>query len=208
MTREEIVSKTGLDDNGNLTEILQNLTYSGFIRKYSSFAKKTKGALFQLIDNYTLFYYQFIKNYTDSDANYWLKMLSTSAYTTWSGLAFERICLLHTEQLKKSLGISGIIANVYSWRINKSDDKPGAQIDLLIDRADGVINICEIKYSDIQYSITLNYYKTLTNKIARFIEETGTKKSLRLTFITASGLAKNKYSDIVLNELTADDLFV
>ena len=154
MTRTEILQATKLTDNGKLTEYLENLEYCGFIRKYNCIGMKAKNALFQLMDNYTLFYYKFIKDSYINDAQYWTKITGKPEYNTWCGLAFERVCLQHVEQIKAKLGIQGVITTVYSWSVAGSKDKPGAQIDLLIDRSDDVINLCEIKYSKAPFQIT------------------------------------------------------
>lgn len=176
MTRTEILQATKLTDNGKLTEYLENLEYCGFIRKYNCIGMKAKNALFQLMDNYTLFYYKFIKDSYINDAQYWTKITGTPEYNTWCGLAFERVCLQHVEQIKAKLGIQGVITTVYSWSVTGSKEKPGAQIDLLIDRNDDVINLCEIKYSKALFQITHTIDENLQNKRERFIQETGTEK--------------------------------
>lgn len=114
MTRTEILQATKLTDNGKLTEYLENLEYCGFIRKYNCIGMKAKNALFQLMDNYTLFYYKFIKDSYINDAQYWTKITGKPEYNTWCDLAFERVCLQHVEQIKVKLGIQGVITTVYS----------------------------------------------------------------------------------------------
>lgn len=201
MTRGEIVKHSGLEENGQLGKMLENLVYCGFVRKYCSIGKKVKDALFQLVDNYTLFYFQFIKGMPSADECYWSKMVGRPKYNTWCGLAFERLCLLHVRQIKAALGISGILADVYSWY------SPDAQIDLLISRADNVIDVCEIKYSRLPYSITSSYREALLHKMQRFSESLAANKALQLVMITSNGLKTNQYSDIVNAQLTIDDLF-
>lgn len=111
-----------------------------------------------MIDNYTLFYYQFIKDSRITDEQYWTKLQDTPLYNTWCGLAFERVCLLHSRQIKKQLGINGVISNEYAWRLEADEEHPGTQIDLLIDRSDDVINLCEMK--------ALPHHKCLLRRIA------------------------------------------
>ena len=136
------------------------------------------------------------------------KMQMTSVFHSWSGLAFERVCLLHSEQLKKALGVSGVITNECSWRTSATDEHSGAQIDLLIDRSDKVINLCEIKYSDAPYMIDKKYMENLRNKAALFRQLTKTRKGIALTMITSSRLVKNSYSmNNIHSQVTADDLF-
>lgn len=207
MTRREVSIQSGLENNGEFTRMLEDLEYCGFIRKYCHIGKKVKDALYQLIDNYTLFYYQFIAHFRNSDDNYWIKMQGRAKYNNWCGLAFEKICLIHARQIKEALGISGILANVYSWHCLPSKEKIGAQIDMLIDRADGVITICEMKYSKTPYAITAKYQENLLNKTHRFNEVTATTKAVQIIMVTANGLKHNQYSNVIQNELVIDDLF-
>ena len=207
MTRGEIALKGKLDDNGQLSRMLEELSYCGFIRKYCHIGKKVKDAIYQLTDNYTLFYYQFIKNNPSTDDNFWMKTIGRPAYNTWCGLAFERLCMAHSRQIKAALGISGILATIYSWHTAPSDGKPGAQIDMLIDRADNVLDICEMKYSQTPYAITSAYRTTLLNKAGRLSEAAAGKRAVHIVMVTANGLVHNQYSDIINNEITLEDLF-
>lgn len=208
MTRTEILKATKMSDNGKLTEFLENLEYCGFIRKYNSIGMKNKNALYQLMDNYTLFYYKFIKDNYINDEQYWSKIAGKPEYNTWCGLAFERVCLQHIEQIKAKLGIQGIISTVYSWSIMGTKEKQGAKIDLLIDRSDGVINLCEIKYSMAEFQITSGMDNNLQNKRERFIQETRTRKAVQLTMITTMGLMQNSYAWDIQSVVTMDDLFI
>ncbi len=209
MTRDEIIENANIATSGLLTKYLEDLENCGFIRKYQAIGSKTKNSLYQLIDNFTLFYFKFMEGRKNTDTNYWSKIQMAPIFNTWSGLAFERICLLHSEQIKKALGISGVITNEYSWRTAATDEHPGAQIDLLIDRSDKAINLCEIKYSDGPYTIDKKYMENLRNKAALFRQLTKTRKGIALTMITSSGLVKNSYSmNSIHSQITADDLFV
>ncbi|MDY6322540.1 MAG: ATP-binding protein [Succinivibrio sp.] len=207
MTRAEIISDCKVSSSGRLTAILEDLENCGFIRRYSMFGKKAKDSVYQLTDQYTLFYFNFIKNKKITNSHYWTLSLNTPVQSAWSGLAFEQLCLAHTRQIKKALGISGVLTNECSWWTRGDQETSGAQIDLLIDRADGVINLCEMKYTDKPFSISAQYDEALRNKRARFIETTRTRKAVMLTMISAAGLARNSYSDDIPAQLTADDLF-
>lgn len=208
MTREEIVENAKISSSGLLTRYLEDLENCGFIRRYQAIGSKRKGAIFQLIDNYTLFYFKFIEPRKITDANYWSKIQTASLYHTWTGLAFERVCLLHSEQIKKALGISGVITNEYAWSTTATSEHPGVQIDLLIDRSDKIINICEIKYSEEPYLIDKKYMENLQSKVAVFRHLTNTRKRLALTLVCNSGLVKNAYSlNNINSQVTADDLF-
>lgn len=208
MTRDEIIQYAKLPTSGVLTKYLEDLENCGFIRRYQAIGSKSKNAVYQLIDCFTLFYFKFLQGKKHTDTNYWSKIQLAPTYHTWCGLAFERVCLLHTEQIKKALGISGIITEEYAWRTNSTDERPGAQIDLLIDRSDKTINICEIKYSDGPYSIDKQYIENLRNKVNLFRQISKTRKGTALTMITNDGLVKNSYSmNNIQAQITANDLF-
>lgn len=209
LTRLEIIRITGLTDNGALSLVLEELEQCGFIRRYLPFSAEKRlrknGILYQLVDFYTLFYYRFIRNNQYQDEHYWTSSLNSPTYRTWSGLSFEMLCLTHLNQIKKALGISGIQANACSWRSSSVEN--AAQIDLLIDRRDDTINLCEMKYSKGPFIIDKEYFAKLQNKLDTFTTETSTRKSLMLTMVTTCGLKPNSYSGIVQKELVLDDLF-
>ena len=207
MTREEIIRAIDKPSNGALSKVLDELEYCGFIRKYSGYGKKTKEAIYQLVDNYTLFYFKFIRQNKNNDEHFWSASVDSATHRVWSGLAFERLCLAHTQQIKAGLGISGVLSNIYSWRKEADENGSGAQIDLLIDRNDQVINICEMKYSLSEFSIDAEYERNLRNKKSTFIEATHTRKAVHLTMVTTYGIRQNSHSGIVQNVITLDDLF-
>ncbi len=205
ISRDEIIHGAKLKSNGELTKILKNLENCGFIRSYTAFGKKTRDKLYQLTDFYTLFYFRFIKGNIYNDEKYWTNSLDTPAHNTWAGYSFEMLCLNHIKQLKAALGIGGVQTQTSSWR--SSESNTGAQIDLIIDRKDHTINICEMKYSAEEYIITKSYESQLRNKKASFISETGTRKSVHLTMVTTYGVKHNMYSDKVQSEVLLTDLF-
>ena len=201
--RTEIAKVPAIGDGEPLTKALKELEQCGFIRKYRNFTKQKNGCFFQLIDPFTLFWLKFRRNGMKTA---WMDYIGTPGYHAWCGNAFELVCLLHIDQIKQALGIAGIGCDVFAWR--SSGTMPGAQIDLLIDRRDNVINLCEMKYTEHVFSIDASYEKELRNKRAVFTEETKTKKATVLTLITMNGLKNNMYAGIVDRELTADDLFL
>ncbi|MBQ5724376.1 MAG: AAA family ATPase [Muribaculaceae bacterium] len=208
MTRDEISLTTNLAPNGALTTILKNLEYCGFIRKYHQIGKLTKDAIYQLVDFYTLFYFKFILENKRHDPNFWTKNAGSVLYNNWCGLAFERVCFAHIPQIKQALGIGGVVTNEYTWFVRKTDNLPGAQIDLLLDRGDSTINICEIKYTiSSEYSLNEEEEIKILNRRERFIQETKTTKAVHLTLITTRGLMHNSHSDIFQNVIVADSLF-
>ena len=207
MTREEIIVAIDKYSNGALSKVLDELEYCGFIRKYNGFDKKSKQAIYQLIDNYTLFYFKFIQQNENNDEHFWSASIDSAMHRAWSGLAFERLCMAHTQQIKAALGIAGVLSNVYSWRKEADETSDGAQVDLLIDRKDQVINLCEMKYSLSEYIIDAEYEQKLRNKKSAFINATNTRKAVHLTMVTTFGIKANAHSGIVQNEITLDDLF-
>ena len=206
LTRNELIIAIGKKNNGHITELLDELEVSGFIRKYAPFGKKTRSSLYQLVDFYVLFYLRFIKDTPLFDENNWLNTVDNPKYRAWSGYAFEQVCLWHTPCIKKALGISGIQTMTSSWR--SSSTETGAQIDLVIDRRDQIVNLFEIKFSINPFSIDKKYAEELRNKISAFKQETGTRKSVFLTFITSFGLKQNQYSmGLVQSDFTMGILF-
>jgi AAA+ ATPase superfamily predicted ATPase len=206
LTRDEISSNSKILSGGGLTKVLQNLEYCGFIRKYQSFNKKTRNTLYQLIDSYTLFYFKFIQKNGYNDTHFWSNSIDTPLHNTWAGLSFEMLALQHTQEIKNALGIAGIQSSVSAWR--SETVSPAAQIDLIINRKDGIINLLEAKYSNKKFTITKDYEKKLHNKISAFKTETHSKNAVHLVMLTTFGIAKNRYSEIVQKELTLKDLFV
>jgi hypothetical protein len=198
LTRKEIITKTKLADGGSMTAVLEELEQSGFIRRYLPFNKGKRDALFQLIDPFTLFYLTFVRDSKAQIKGAWLAQINSPKWRAWSGYAFEYICRYHVEAIKKALGISGVYTEVSTWR-SKTSEK-GTQIDLIIDRNDRIINICEIKFSIDKYTITKAYAEDLQHKLSTFRAETGTRKTLFLTMISTYGLKQNEYVQRLVND--------
>lgn len=210
LTRNEIIKITNLSVGSSTTRVLTELENSGFIRRYRTFGKKKRDNLYQLIDFYTHFYLRFIQNVDPYDENNWINAMDTPAYKSWSGYAFEQVCLYHVSQIKKALGISGVITHTFAWKSkdNKGKKSKAAQIDLVIDRRDGVINLCEIKFSSSSYTVTKSYAEQLQNKIDIFRQETETKKAIHLTMITTHGTKENNWAiQMIQNNLDMNMLF-
>ena len=205
MTRDEIIENTQLPNGGGFTKTLVELELCGFIRKYRSFGKMERKSLFQLIDFFTLFYFNFISANKFNDEHYWTNFIENARHRAWSGYAFEQVCLAHLPQIKRKLGIAGVLTNTASWRSSETDN--GAQIDLLIERNDKVINLCEMKYTQEQFVIDKKMDENLRNKRAAFKYETKTKKAVHLTMITTYGVKHNEYRGNIQSEVTMNDLF-
>ena len=206
LTRNEIINLSGLPNAGSTTRLLNELEESGFMRKYVPFNKKMRTSVYQLVDFYSHFYLKFIQNSQPTAPNQWMSLLDSPKYRVWSGYAFEQICMYHLAQLKQALGISGVYSEVSSWRSNTA--KNGAQVDLVIDRRDQTINLCEMKFSIHPFTITKQYANELRHKIGTFKSQTKTRKSVFLTLITTFGVDKNNhFAGLVQNEITMDALF-
>ena len=214
MTRQELVSATDVTDNGLFSTILEELQQCGFIRAYEPFTngratatqRQSRDTLFQLIDFYTLFYFKFVRNNRYRDPHFWSTSLNSAMHNAWAGLSFEMLCLSHVETIKQALGISGVQTLVRSWRSAEMSGN-GAQIDLLIDRKDETVNLCEIKFCNDEYAIDNDYEQRLRRKVNTFMAETKTNKSVILTMITTFGIKENKYSDMVQKRIVLNDLF-
>jgi AAA+ ATPase superfamily predicted ATPase len=209
LTRNKILEKTQFPDGGNVTRILEELTESGFISVRYPFGKKKKNMLYRLSDEYSLFYLQFIENRNREGNNAWQHLSQTQAYKTWSGYAYENICIKHLFQIKKTLSIAGIYSESSSFFKTGNEKEKGFQIDLLIDRNDQVINIFEIKFYNREFILSKDYAEKLKTKLDRFEEVSKTRKQLFLTLITTFGLKHNQHSLGLVNQvLTLDDLFL
>ncbi len=208
MTRIELLNEGGFEDNGRFSEILHDLEWCGFIRSYTMMGHKSKCDIFQLMDHYTLFYYEFLSGQHRS-SNFWSSMAGTPKHNTWCGLAFERVGLWHVDQIKKKLGISGIMTSEYSWRriAKPGDSNHGAQIDLLIDRSDGIIDMCEMKYSKGKYTLTSSYCDELTQKQNVLRNTTNTSKAIHTVMVTTDGVTRNAEWGEIQAEVTLDDMF-
>lgn len=209
MTRKEILDETKLLDNETFIRALRELEQCGFIRKYTMLGRKVKGAIYQLMDNYTLFYFQFLQD-GRKDAHFWSNNIVSPQHYAWSGLAFERVCLQHLPQIKRKLGISGVVSNAFSWAYSFKDEEDKVvkfQIDLLIDRNDNMINLCEMKFSTSEYEVSKSEEEHLRRRLSRFVEATKTEKSINYTLVTTCGLAPTKHSNIFQLVVVLDDLF-
>jgi len=172
--------------------------------------KVSKDALYQLMDNFTLFHFKFMQENTNGNSHFWTSSLGTPMHSTWAGLAFERVCLQHLPQIKAALGFSAVISTAHSWTFKpkrEDADQRGVQIDLLIERNDEVINLCEMKYSNDLYSIDKEEDEKLRHRQTVFLRESKTKKAVQLTLITTYGLTQGGYSDDIHNQVTMEDLF-
>ena len=205
LTRQEIITETGLSSGGGTTDLLNELIQCGFITTMLPINKTSEDKLYRLIDEFSLFYFKFMHKSKITD---WKTIFSKQSYKIWCGYAFETLCIKHANKIKNKLGISGIASNDYSWIKKGTKTNEGAQIDLLIDRADNCITMCEMKFYNAPFEVTKQYADSLRNKREVFKNNTKTKKNIFVTLITLYAVKQNEHSlSIVSNEIVGDDLF-
>ena len=203
MTRDEIARAIGKESGGTLSTILDDLEQSDFITSYVPL--KSNGCTYlKLTDLFTLFYLRFVHAGTHTDPMYWTHTLNTPEHNTWAGLSFETVCSHHLEQIKGALSVKGVLCNHQSFATRTSK---GAQIDLVLDRGDNVTNLCEMKFTGAEYTISAKDEENLRNKMARLKECIHPKKAVHLTMVTTYGIARNTHSSVVQSEVTMNDLF-
>ena len=202
-TRKEIAERTSIAYNGRISKMLQSLEKSDFVTSYTYYGGSARNVYYKLADRLSLFHLAFLDGKKLPRQSFWTKNIRTPELNTWRGLAFEEVCLLHEAQIKKALGFGAVDAVAAPWR-----SKAGtAQVDLLFDRSDRVINLCEMKFVSDEFSIDKDYDAELRRKVERFIEDTSCKKSVHLSLVTTYGLVRGKYSSRFQSVMTMDDLF-
>jgi predicted AAA+ superfamily ATPase len=208
MTRNELLEAADMASGGAATTLLDELEASGFVMRVPAFGAKTKDALYRLADEYSLFYLRWIEPHRGSADGFWMKRRTSPAWRAWGGLAFEGVCLKHSRQLKVALGIAAVETLESTWRSPSSEGGSGAQIDLLIDRKDATINLCEMKFSEAEFVIDKRYAAELRTKSEAFHRIAKTRKTILLTMVTTYGVRANAYRDeLVAASVELDALF-
>ncbi|MEM7374207.1 MAG: ATP-binding protein [Bacteroidota bacterium] len=207
LTRKELIEKTNLPSGGVLTNYLNELEESGFVQKVFLYQKRGGKAHYKLIDNFTLFYLKFMKDQMKNSDHNWATITRSQSWVSWSGLAFERVCFAHIPQIKRALKLEAIESSVSSWQAK--DSHQGAQIDMVIDRADRIVNVCEIKFAKADFLIDKSQAKKLRNQVHLFSQlDANKRKNMFVTCITTFGLVENEYSrELVQSEVVLEDLF-
>lgn len=208
MTRDDIVKHSGLIGSGHFSEKMEELEKCGFIRIYDPMINQKKHRIYQLTDPFTLFHFHFLTSKTN-DPHFWSNQINTPRLNTWNGLAFERVCLLHIDQMRHALGISSVLTQACSWicRENADFGIQGSQIDLLLMRKDQVINLIEMKFSSGQYAVTKKDYEDLERKRNDLYRSTRISDAIHFTMVTPFGLADNSYAKDIQSTVTMNDLF-
>ena len=203
-TRKEINEKTKLG-GAALSKILSDLEQCDFIFSYARYGNAKNNAIYRIKDFYTLFYYKYVNGIDTKDSLRWTHLSSTPQVSSWQGFSFELLCLLHLDEIKKALGIDRILNDASAWRSRQPEQN--TQIDLVIERADHNINLCEMKFSSGMYAIDKGYEQKLRERMSIFLAETMTRCSTRITMVTTYGVLQTKHSGIVNDEVLLDDLF-
>ena len=208
LTRDEIAAKLGAVSGGDLSACLEELESCGFVRKFTPVGKIKKGAVYQLIDNYILFYFEFLEQRTGNDERYWTHHYREPRLNTWRGRAFERVCFWHIPQIKAALGISGIAADVYSWYGKGSETERPIQVDMVIERADNTVSLCEMKYAADEFELKAAESENIRRRVEGLSSAFKRRKAVQTVLVTTNGLKPNKYAADIHRVVTADRLFV
>lgn len=206
LTREEI-NKLYIYPDDNLTKIIRNLVQCDFIKETVQYKKGERSIIYRLTDFFTIFYFKFLKENLTGNETWWQQNMLGAQVMSWSGLAFERICESHIHQLKRALGISGVATEVSIWRKLKDQTSKGAQIDLIIRRADRMIHLCEMKFSTSKFAISNSYEQDLLERQAIFVETEKIEEAVVHTFVTTYGVKDGTHKSIVHSEVTMEDLY-
>jgi hypothetical protein len=208
VTRSRILELTGMNDGGSLTRILTELEQSDFILSVPPFNKKKKDILYRLVDNYSLFYLKFMEGKRKSGEGSFISLEHTPVWKTWCGYAFENICFMHLQQMKMVMGIAAVHTEAGSYIQKAGNENKGVQVDMLIDRADNIINVCEMKFYDAPFTITKKYAAELRNKRAIVRMVAPSKRSIFITMVTCFGILENSYAtELIQSQVRAVDLF-
>ena len=207
LSRDEISQKTHIDPNGNLTKMLNALIASDFVTRYVPFGESKRNELYKLTDPFCIFYLHFVGGHDSLNADFWTMNQSSQSIVSWRGLAFEEVCLRHVNQIKGALGISGVASRQSAWSVKGSDDVQGNQIDLLIERKDNVVNMCEMKFYNDEFVVSKSYERVMVSRFNSLKECLPKRFAIHNTLVTTYGLKYNEYSGTFQNVVTIDDLF-
>jgi hypothetical protein len=206
-TRQEILTKTGLDDGGAVTKLLKTLEVSDFIKSYIPFGKGKRDLHYKLTDPFCLFHLKFVQGQTGIDPNFWMHNVASQAVSAWRGIAFEELCFSHIDQIKKALDILGVSSRQSAFVIKGDGETEGMQIDLLIDRKDNVLNLCEMKFVGDEFEVDNDYEKKLRHRLQWMLDHMNRKQSLQMTLVTTFGLKYGYHSGVFQQVVTLDHLF-
>ncbi len=207
LTRQEIINKSKVLAGGPYQRAMEDLLLSGFVTEEVTFGNKKKGSIYRLNDEYSIFYHRFIKSNKKYVSGIWLQISASQTYKIWTGYAFENLIYNHISTIKSALGIASVFTEISAINVMGTKEKDGYQIDLIIDRKDATINICELKYYNAPFEIDKKYAEVLRNRKQKFIMHTGTRKQVFTTMITNLGIIENPWSlEVIDKSLSFSDL--
>lgn len=206
-TRQEILVKTGLDDNGSASKMLKALVASDFIQLYVPFGKGKREEQYKLTDPFCLFYMKYVKGRTEIDPEFWMHNVVASSVNSWRGFAFEEVCFAHIRQIKNALNILGISSTHSAWALKGDDEKEGSQMDLLINRKDNVVNLCEMKFYNEKFTVSKYYHAKMVHRQNLLTGQLPKRSIVHNVLVTTDGLNYNEYSGVFQNVITIDKLF-
>ncbi|MBR6929282.1 MAG: ATP-binding protein [Bacteroidales bacterium] len=206
-TRQEILTKTGLDDGGAVTKLLKALEVSDFIKSYIPFGKGKRDLHYKLTDPFCLFHLKFLQGQNEIDPDFWMHNVASQSVSAWRGIAFEELCFSHIGQIKKALDILGVSSKQSAFVVKGDGETEGMQIDLLIDRKDNVLNLCEMKFVGDEFEVDNDYEKKLRHRLQWILDHMNRKQSLQMTLVTTFGLKYGYHSGVFQQVVTLDHLF-
>ena len=207
-TRKEIVDNLEIKDGGHLSKNLKALIASDFIIEYVPFGLGKRETHYKLVDPFCKFCLKFVNDKETLDEAFWQQNVSSQSINSWRGFAFENVCFNHISQIKAALGISGVSTTHSAWSKRPDEENDdGAQIDLIIDRKDNVVNMCELKFYSGEYTVDKSYHTTLMNRQNLLSSLISKKSIVHGTLVTTYGLTYNEYSGDFIKTITLDDLF-
>jgi hypothetical protein len=206
-TRQEILQKTGIDDSGSATKMLKALEASDFILKYVPFGAGKRNEAYKLSDSFCMFFLYWVVGHDKMNPDFWMLSQQSQSVTSWRGISFEEVCLVHIQQIKAALGIAGVSSTQSAWALRGDDEKEGVQIDLLISRKDNVVNMCEMKFCGDEYKVSKAYERKLAHRQIVLSEMVNRRTVIHPVLVTTYGLSYNEYSGSFVHTVVMDDLF-
>lgn len=206
-TLKEISDKTSITQNGALSKLIKSLVSSEFVLPYTPFGKTRREVRYKLIDPFCIFYLRYVQLNKNYNSNFWHENQNTQSVVSWRGYAFEEVCLQHITQIKAALGVQGVASQESSWVVSGDEGEEGTQIDLLINRADRIINLCEMKFYNDEYKVDKSYFMKMNRRVNLLTEHIPRKTVIHTTLITTFGLTYNEYSGVFQKVVTIEDFF-
>lgn len=206
-TRTEILEKMAKTTSGSFSKMLDALVASDFVESYFPFGGNKREVVYRLVDPFCLFHQKFIAGSKTLDAEFWKNNVTSQQLNSWRGFAFEEICFRHVAQIKQALGITGVASTQSAWALKGDGDNQGAQIDMLLDRKDDIVDMCEMKFYSEEFTVSKDYHSILVYREKLLAGQMPKKKVVHSVLITTYGLKYNEYTGDFQNVVTLEDLF-